>query len=58
LIQQRDDIEVLFVNYNQIVWNPAAEVRKIADFLGAAGIDERAMVAAVDEKLYRKRRPQ
>jgi hypothetical protein len=58
LIQQRDDIEVLFVNYNQIVRNPAAEVRKIADFLGVPWVDEQAMVAAVDEKLYRKRRPQ
>jgi hypothetical protein len=29
----------------------------MAEFIGVPGIDEKAMAAAVDEKLYRKRRP-
>ncbi len=57
LITQRDDIDVLFVNYNQIVTDPKIQIRKICDFLGAAAENEAAMVAAVDAKLYRKRRP-
>jgi len=57
LITTREDIDVLLVNYNQVVADPPAEVRKICDFLEAAGESEAAMVAAVDPKLYRKRRP-
>jgi hypothetical protein len=56
LITKRDDVDVLFVNYNQIVADPKGQVRKIAEFLGETGIDQTAMVAAVDAKLYRKRR--
>ncbi|MFZ2053840.1 MAG: sulfotransferase [Candidatus Aminicenantales bacterium] len=57
LVTKREDIDVLFVNYNQIVADPKTQIRKICDFLGAAGENEAAMVAAVDQKLYRKRRP-
>jgi len=57
LITKRGDIQVLFVNYNQIVADPKGQVRKIAEFLGQKDIDQAAMVAAVDAKLYRKRRP-
>jgi len=57
LISKRDDIEVLFVDYNQIVADPKTQIEKICDFLGSKEIDNAAMVAAVDEKLYRKRRP-
>jgi hypothetical protein len=56
LIGKRDDVEVLFVNYNQIVADPKTQVKKICDFLGSKEIDAAAMIAAVDEKLYRKRR--
>jgi hypothetical protein len=57
VITKREDIDVLFVNYNQVVADPKSEIRKICDFLGAAGESEAAMAAAVDQKLYRKRRP-
>jgi len=57
LINKRDDIEVLFVSYNQIVADPKTQIEKICDFLDSKEIDNAAMVAAVDEKLYRKRRP-
>ncbi len=58
VLRGRSDVRLLFVNYNAIVKDPAAEVRKIAEFIGVPGIDEKAMTAVVDEKLYRKRRPQ
>ena len=58
LISGRADVRLLLVNYNAIVKDPAAEVRRMAGFIGQPGIDEKAMAAAVDEKLYRKRRSQ
>jgi len=58
LIGGRADVRLLLVSYNAIVKDPAAEVRRMAAFIGLPGIDERSMAAAVDEKLYRKRRPQ
>jgi hypothetical protein len=54
----RPDVKLLLVNYNAIVRDPASEIRRIADFIGAPGIDEPAMAVAVDEKLHRNRRPQ
>jgi hypothetical protein len=54
----RRDVRLLLVNYNAIVREPASEIRRIAEFLDDAGIDEKAMAAAVDEKLHRNRRPQ
>jgi hypothetical protein len=53
----RPDVRLLLVNYNAIVRDAAPEIRRIAEFIGAAGIDEKAMAAAVDEKLHRNRRP-
>jgi hypothetical protein len=52
----RPDVELLLVSYNAIVKEPAAEIRRIAKFLGAPGADEGAMAAAVDAKLHRNRR--
>jgi len=53
----RPDIGLLFVSYNALVREPGPEIRRIAGFLGAPGLDEKAMAAAVDEKLHRNRRP-
>jgi len=58
LVNGRADVDVLYVHYNAIVRDPAAEVRRMAEFIGLPGIDERAMAAAVDARLYRKRRAQ
>ena len=52
----RPDVKLLLVNYNAIVRDPAPEIRRIAEFIGATGIDEKAMAATVDEKLHRNRR--
>jgi len=56
-IDARDDIDVLHVNYNEIVSDPENNIRKIHRFLEEENIDLDAMISAVDEKLYRKRRP-
>jgi hypothetical protein len=57
LISKREDIDVLFVNYNRIVADPKTQIRKICEFLGASAENEAAMIGAVDATLYRKRRP-
>lgn len=56
LIQDREDADVLFVNYNEIVADPQKEIKKIYDFLAAEGLDLEKMIASVDQNLYRKRR--
>jgi hypothetical protein len=55
-IDIRNDIDVLFVNYNDILMDPIYEIRKILDFLEISDADFDMMIEAVDKKLYRKRR--
>ncbi len=56
LLKEREDVDVLFVDYNRIVSDPETHIREIYDFLGSEEFDLDKMVAIVDEKLYRKRR--
>lgn len=56
LIDEREDIDVLHVNYNSIVTNPEENIKNIYDFLASEDIDFEKMLSVVDEKLYRKRR--
>lgn len=55
-IKKREDVDVLFVDYNRIVSDPGSQVREIYDFLGSEECDLEKMIATVDERLYRKRR--
>ena len=56
LISERQDIEVLFISYNEILADPSQNVGKIYDFLGSEEFDLGKMIATVDERLYRKRK--
>ncbi len=56
LIDEREDADVLFVNYNAIVTDPEENIKKIHNFLDSEDIDFEKMLSVVDEKLYRKRR--
>jgi hypothetical protein len=56
LIQKRDDIDVLFVNYNEILSDPEKEVTAIHEFLSSSDFDLDKMIETVDQNLYRKRR--
>ena len=55
-IKDREDIDVLFVSYNEILAKPTENVKKIYDFLNSTEFDLERMIAAVDKSLYRKRR--
>jgi hypothetical protein len=51
----RPNFEALYVNYTDVVAEPAAQARRIADFVGG-NLDVEKMAAAVDGSLYRNRR--
>lgn len=51
----RPNFEALYLNYSDVVAEPAREARRIAEFLGG-GLDADRMASAVDGSLYRNRR--
>jgi len=51
----RDDMEVLLVNYNEILSNPMEDIKKIREFLGLPENVIDKMIKVVDDKLYRQR---
>jgi len=56
MISEREDSDVLFISYNDILANPEENLRKIADFIGNPEIDMNNMLASIDQKLYRNRK--
>ena len=54
-IRKRNDIQVLFVNYNEMIENPSDEISKILEFLHEIHADKNAMLRTIDKKLYRHR---
>lgn len=55
-IIEREDIDVLFLNYNEILLDPKTHIRKIPEFLNLPKVDLESMMQPVDNKLYRQRR--
>jgi len=55
-IKEREDMQVLFVNYNEILSSPKKNLEEIHGFLEERNLDLEKMIEAVDEKLYRQRR--
>lgn len=56
LISERDDIDVLFFDYNQTLQDPAKSAAEINEFLEVGDLDIEEMTAAVDKRLYRNRK--
>jgi sulfotransferase family protein len=54
-LKQQKHIQVLHVNYNKLVENPAPEAQRVAKFLGGKA-DAEKMTQAVDPSLYRNRK--
>ncbi|MCX6665305.1 MAG: sulfotransferase domain-containing protein [Euryarchaeota archaeon] len=54
-IESRNDIQVMFVNYNDIISQPEHISKKIIDFLGCTDVNVQDMFATVDKNLYRQR---
>lgn len=49
------NIDVLYVNYNEVMTNPRSYAEQINTFLGSS-LNVEAMVSIVDQALYRQRR--
>ena len=54
-IQEKKDLDVFIVNYNNILKNPKNNIKKILDFLGLPYDNLDEMIKAVDLKLYQSR---
>lgn len=55
-ILNREDAQVLLINYNNIISNPQENISKIIDFLDIPIEILDKMMQAIDKKLYRQRR--
>lgn len=55
-IIEREDIKVLFVNYNEILSSPKEHLNEIFRFLQDKNLDLEKMMNVVDNRLYRQRR--
>ncbi len=55
-IIEREDIKVLFVNYNEILSSPKEHLNEIFRFLQDKNLDLEKMMKVVDNRLYRQRR--
>jgi hypothetical protein len=56
ILQNREDIEVLMVNYNKILSEPDEDIKRIIKFLSLPQEKHEKMIKAVDNRLYRQRR--
>ena len=55
-IQNRKDVDVLFINYNKIILDPKEDIKRICDFLSLPNTTIDKMMNAIDKRLYRQRR--
>lgn len=55
-IQTKENIDVLFINYNEMLKDSQPNVRKICEFIGPYDFDTAKMISVVDTQLYRQRR--
>jgi hypothetical protein len=55
-IQERQDIEVLFVNFNEIILSPNKHIERICRFIPLPKSYSKKMIDSIDYRLYRQRR--
>jgi len=56
IIQEREDIDYIIVNYNEILNNPKENIKKIHKYLEMPEESLEKMINIVDKKLYRNRK--
>lgn len=52
LLEEREDIDYIIVNYNDVLSNPRKEIERVNEFLDGK-LDVESAIKAVDPKLYR-----
>ena len=55
-ILKREDVDVLFVNYNEMLSDPKTQINNIPEFLETSGANLDSMIQIIDKKLYRQRK--
>ncbi len=55
-ISRQENMEVLYVDYNEMLLDPLENIRRLKRFLGD-DLDEERMAGVVDPSLYRNRKP-
>jgi hypothetical protein len=55
-LRTKDNVDILFMNYNDVLKDPRTNVQKIGEFIGPYHFDTTKMIAVVDSQLYRQRR--
>lgn len=55
-IMQRDDIDYIFVDYNEILSNPEIGIKKIHEYFELPDENLENMIGVVDKNLYRNRK--
>lgn len=55
-LSTRDNVDMLVVNYNELLKDPRPHVLRICDYLEPYQFDTEKMIAVVDAQLYRQRR--
>ncbi len=56
IIQEREDVDYIIVNYNEILNNPKENIKKIHKYLEMPEESLEKMINIVDKKLYRNRK--
>jgi hypothetical protein len=55
-VRYREDMDILFINYNDILSNPKENICKIMKFINTPNNLLGKMKETVDKKIYRQRR--
>lgn len=56
LLENRKDVDVLFINYNDVLHDPENNVTKCCEFIGLSNVNKKKMIEVIDKRLYRQRR--
>lgn len=55
-LETKNNIDILFINYNNVLNDPQNNIKKICEFIGPYEFEIQKMIAIVDSQLYRQRR--
>ena len=54
-LERQSNIDVIYVNYNDVVKKPLENAEAISHFLNSSGLDSEKMAGVIDKSLYRQK---